>query len=175
MVATFTDALNWFNSIGGFSYIVPFLLIFSVVFAILLKSKVLSAEGNDNRGILSIVAASVGLLALQFDFVSDFFANIFPRFGVGIAVFLVLLIMLGFFYPMMGKDKKPTTELVWIGWLVGIGVVLWSFSSWNFWGFGNDFSGWFGEYIWSLIVLGVVIAAIFFVASSGKAKPAAGS
>ena len=96
---TITDILNIWNDIGVFSYVIPFLLIFAVISAILDKSKIL----GDNRMIESIVAASIGLLSLQFDFVSEFFAVIFPRFGIGISVFIVLLIMIGFFFP---EDRK---------------------------------------------------------------------
>ena len=115
MVTTITDVLNIWNDLGVFSYMIPFLLLFAVVFAILEKSKILGG----NKPIMSIVAASIGLLALQFDFVSEFFAVIFPRFGVGISIFLVLLIMIGFFFP----KGNPFGEGQWIGWVIGIGVV----------------------------------------------------
>ena len=89
MVTTVTDVLNIWNDLGVFSYIIPFLLIFAVIFAILDKTHIL---GADNRAIQAIVAVSIGLLSLQFDFVSEFFAIIFPRFGMGIAIFIVLVL-----------------------------------------------------------------------------------
>ena len=94
MAMTITDVLNSWNDIGVFSYVIPFLLIFAVVYAILQKSGVL----GDNKTIDAIVAAAIGLLSLQLDFVATFFAVIFPRFGIGIAIFLVALIFIGFFY-----------------------------------------------------------------------------
>ena len=89
MVTTVTDVLNVWNDLGVFSYVIPFLLIFAVVYAILDKSKIL----GDNTTIGAIVAAAIGLLALQFDFVPEFFAVIFPRFGIGISIFIVLIII----------------------------------------------------------------------------------
>jgi len=160
MVTTITEVLNIWNELGVFSYVIPFLLIFAVVFAILDKTRML----GENKTIESIVAASIGLLSLQFDFVSEFFAVIFPRFGIGISLFIVMLIMLGFFYPEeLGKGK-----VAWIGWTVGIGVVIWSLSAWDQWSGSSGFGGFFVENIWSIIVLAVLVTIIIVTAKSGK-------
>ena len=99
MVMTITDILNVWNEMGVFSYVVPGLLIFAVVYAILEKTKLLSGEDGGkavhNRPVLAIVSAAVALLSLQLDLVSQFYAVIFPRFGIGLALFLVLIIFLG--------------------------------------------------------------------------------
>lgn len=165
MATTITDVLNTWNEIGVFSYVIPFLLIFAVVFAILQKTKIL---GDGNNGILAIISVAVGLLSLQFDFVSVFYADIFPKFGIGLSIFLVLIIFLGFFMP----DRDVTKGLAggWIGYVVGIGVVLWALSSWDQFGsFG--FGAWFEEYFWSLIILGAVIGIIAKVAGGNGKKP----
>jgi len=163
MVTTVTDVLNIWNDLGVFSYVIPFLLIFAVVFAVLDKSKVL----GENKTIESIVAASIGLLALQFDFVSEFFAVIFPRFGIGISIFIVGLIMLGFFYPS-DKNGKFGGKVAWIGWTVAIGVILWSLSAWDQWSGSSGFGGWFVDNIWSIIVLAILVTIIVLVSKSGK-------
>ena len=161
MVVSITDVLNTWDSMGVFDYVIPFLLIFAVVFAILQKTNIL---GEGNNGVLAIISVSVGLLSLQFDVVSEFFAVIFPRFGVGLSLFLVLLIFLGFFYGP-DKDGKWPGSMVWIGWLVGIGVFLWSMDSWSTWG-SVGFGSWFNENFWAIVVLGLIIAVI-----GGFAKP----
>ncbi|MCK4649748.1 hypothetical protein KAT36_00810 [Candidatus Pacearchaeota archaeon] len=157
MVTTITDVLNIWNEIGVFSYVIPFLLIFAVVFAILKKTGIL---GDENDGILAIIAVALGLLSLQFDFVSEFFAVIFPRFGIGLSIFLVLIILAGFFFPKATGEKVPGG---WIGMAVGIGVVLWALSSWDRWTSSIGFGGWFTENFWALIVLGIIIAVIVIV------------
>jgi len=161
MVTTITDVLNAWNQMGVFSYVIPFLLLFALVFAILEKSKVL----GDNRTIEAIVAVAVGLLALQFDFVSRFFAIIFPRFGIGLSIFLVLIITIGFFFPK--NDSSGTGR--WIGWAVGIGVVLWALSSWNQLNnyVGSGVGGWLSENIWAIIVLVILVAIVFIIGKSG--------
>jgi hypothetical protein len=167
MVTTITDVLNVWNDIGVFAYAIPFLLIFAVVFAILDKTKMLSSEGRDNKWIISLIAISISLLSLQFDFVSEFFARVFPRFGIGLSLFLVILIFLGFFFPE--KDGKWGYSVAWVGWVVGIGVFIWALASWDEWSAYSGFGGWFVDNVWALIILGIIVAVIAVVASSKKA------
>ena len=154
MVTTITEVLNIWNEMGVFSYVIPFLLIFAVVFAILRKTKIL---GDDNDGILAIISVALGLLSLQFDFVSEFYAVVFPRFGIGLSLFLVLLIFLGFFTKGDGSDLG---KLVPFGFIIGIGTVIWALSSWDEWNNLGGFGGWFADNIWALLVLGVIIGTI---------------
>lgn len=163
MVTTITDVLNIWNDIGVFSYVIPFLLIFAVVFAILKKTKILSDGTTDNSGILAIISVALGLLALQFDMVSEFFAVIFPRFGVGISLFLVLLIFIGFF-GLQKDDGKAGLKGAWIGFVIGIGVLIWSISAWDEWGAVGGFGGWFSENIWALLILGGIVGLIAWAA-----------
>jgi len=95
-----------------FDFILPFLLVFALVFGILSRVKVF----EDNRGINGIIALSVGLMSLQFGYVSEFFSVIFPRIGIGLAVILLLLIMIGLF----SDDDNAASK--WILW--GSGVVI---------------------------------------------------
>ena len=167
-MATITEALILFNQWGGFSYVIPFLLIFAVVFAILQKTKIL----GENRTIEAIVAIAIGMLALLNDHVPIFFSNIFPKFGIGLAVFLVLIILIGFFHT---DEGKATSAIKWIGWVTGIGVVLWALTSWNYWTGLDDFGlgWWLREYFWSLIILAGIIVIIVVIAKSGKDKAVA--
>jgi hypothetical protein len=152
---------------GVFSYVLPFLLIFAVVFAILEKTKLF----GENRAASAIIAFSIGLLSLQFDFVATFFATIFPRFGIGIAIMLVLLIALALW---SNGDEGKLVHGKWIGYLVGIGVVVWAISAWGWWGSDWLVSDFLNENFWALIVLTLIIFGIYFVARGGK-KPASHS
>jgi len=163
MAMTITDILNQWNQIGVFSYVIPFLLIFAVVYAILEKTKILSSATESNRPILSIISVSIALLALQFDMVSVFFSVIFPRFGIGLSIFLVLIIIIGFF-STDSNDRK----LSWIGPVIGIGIVVWAISSWDSWSAVGGFGGWFADYIWSLLILGGLIGLIVWASNGGK-------
>jgi len=159
-----TSILNYWADIGVFAYVLPFLLIFAVVYGILSKTEILAKEAN--KGVNAVIAIAVGLLALQWDYVPNFFATIFPFAGIGIAVLLVALILMGLFGgQFIGKDDKVTT-IGWIFFTVGaviaVIVVLSSFSGLNV---GSGFGGYlfwdrFGPGIITLIVLAILIGLV---------------
>lgn len=166
MTYTITDFLNQMNELGVFSYVLPFMLVFAIVFGLLQKTRIFGDE-NKARGINAIIALAVAGISLLFDAVPLFFSNIFPKFGIGLAVFLVLIIVLGFFFNPNDDNKKG--PLLWIGWFVGIGVVLWALSEWNdMGGFGNFGFGFLSDYLpLIIVVILVVVAIIFIVGGSG--------
>lgn len=157
---TVTDILNALNEMAFFSYVIPFLLIFAVSYALIKKTKLL----GEDKAIHAIVAIALGFLALQFDAVSKFYANIFPKFGIGLAVLLVVLILLEF--VGISSDGK---SVKWMGWVVGIGVAIWAIINWNtWWSSGLGFTWWIGEYFWAIVVLAIVVGAVFSVIKFSK-------
>ncbi|MEK6827230.1 MAG: hypothetical protein AABX99_01980 [Nanoarchaeota archaeon] len=82
------DLLAKWEQAGFFSYLLPFLLIFALIFGILLKLNIF----KDNKMVNGIIALSVSLMSLQFGFVPDFFSQIFPRVGVGLAIILAIFL-----------------------------------------------------------------------------------
>jgi len=109
------NMLSTWEQMGFFSYLLPFLLIFALIFGVLTRTKVFGTEIN------GIIALVVGLMALQFDFVPRFFAEIFPRLGVGLAVILVVIILIGLFIPT--NQSWATYAFLAIGVIV-LGIVL---------------------------------------------------
>lgn len=105
------DAISQAEQSGFFAYVLPFLLIFSLVFGILSSIKIF----KDNKAVEAIIALVVGLMSLQFDMVPIFFSQIFPRLGIALSVILVFIILAGFFVdPSKG----------WIMYtLLGIGTI----------------------------------------------------
>lgn len=156
--------LDQWASYGVFSYVFPFLIIFAIVFAILQKTK-LFGEGNNVKGINAVISISVGFLALLNNNVSSFFEAIFPRFGVALAIFFVLLVLLGF----MGKHEQAS----WVGWVLGIGVIIWAWTEWGdmFRG-GFQFSQFLNDYFWGIILLAGIGALIFWIVKGEESKPA---
>lgn len=105
------DLLNSWADMGVFAYLLPFLMIFALVYGILIKTQLL----GENKGVNATISLAFGLLALQFDYVSGFYASIFPYAGMGLAVLLIALIL-------MGLVSKEQGGKAWI-WF-GIGVVI---------------------------------------------------
>ena len=138
---------------GVFSYVLPFLLIFALVFGILSKINIFSSkEGKPNVGVNVVVALAVGFLALQFNFVSLFFSEIFPRLGIGLSIVLVVLILLGLFINQ--KNKGWMGGLAAIALLIAVVVVFTSLDRYS-WYTGSGIGYWLGQN-WA-IVIGVLI------------------
>lgn len=147
------------EQLGVFSYVLPFLIIFALVFGIMTKTKIF----KDSRAINGIIALCVGLLALQFDFVPIFFSEIFPRIGIGLAVILAAMIFLGLFSD---PEKGVFTWIFYgIGAIVFLVVIIQSFSY-----TGSPF-GWWIQDNWTdlLATLGFLVV-VGIVIGSGKPK-----
>jgi len=150
------EILQAWADLGVFRYALPFLLIFAVIFGILSKTEVL----GENRGVNVVVAASVGLLALQFDYIPEFFATIFPYAGIGIAILLVGLILTGLFHSEDGWWKYT---FFGIGMFIAVIVVISSLSSYNWAG-----SWWWEEHWQGIITLAILGLLITLVAVSSS-------
>ncbi len=107
------DILNTWTQMGVFAYLLPFLMIFALVYGILIKTKIL----GENKGVNATISLAFGLLALQFDYVSGFYASIFPYAGMGLAILLIAMILGG---VVMGDNPK---NWIWFG----IGTVIFVF------------------------------------------------
>jgi hypothetical protein len=170
MVFNIGVALNQLQGMGVFDYVFPFLIIFAMVFAILQKTKLFEASGTTGagnaKGINAVIAICVGFLALLNSFVTTFFATIFPRFGVALAIFLVLMIFLGFFIQPDKEGKYPGS-VSWIGWVLGIGVVIWAWSNWGEMfggGIGMNFVSFFSDYFGGIVLLLALGGIIYWIA-----------
>lgn len=157
-MVTITEVLNMWQYQGVFAYVLPFLMIFAVVYGILDTSKILGS----NRGVHTIIAATLGLLALQYDYVSMFFATIFPYTGIGIAVVLVALILMSAFIPE--GDNKRKWIFFWIGLVVFLVILLSTFTDFAWWGGGYGFAD-----SWPAMLIGIlVIAGLAWVVFGGQ-------
>lgn len=109
------EVLNYWQQMGVFSYVLPFLLIFSLVFVTLSNMNLFQS----NKGVSSVIAICVSLLAMQFELVPLFFAEIFPRVGIGLSIILALLILLGLFIPSRGRGAAIVKYI-----FLAVGIVI---------------------------------------------------
>jgi len=102
--------------------LLPFLLVFVIIFAILQKSKIL---GEGKAQIDAIVALVIGLLLIGVPGPRDIVVGLMPWMAVGIAVILVFLILYGFVAGDL--STAPTWMKITFGILAGlftIGIVV---------------------------------------------------
>ena len=149
------DVLQQWEQMGFFSYVLPFLLIFALVFGILNQIKLF----QDNKAINGIVALAVGLMSLQFHFVPMFFAEIFPRLGVGLAILLVIMILAGMF--VNPKKAGIMYTLLGIGAIIAVVVLVQTAGSVGW------YSGFWWANNWPLVAGVVFILAVIGIIVGG--------
>jgi len=157
--------LSFWEQIGVFDYLLPFLLIFGVVYGILEASRIISG----NKGVNVVIAAVVGLLTLRVGYVQRFFIEAFPRLGVGIAILIILLVLTGLFIGP-GKNMKVMFWIfIAIGLVIGVVVIAGSFDSFGWGGGYNWFESEAVYWILSAALLVGLIVAI--VVGKTESKP----
>ncbi len=162
------QAFSQWEEMGFFQYVLPFLLIFAVVFGVLQKLKVF---GDSGKGINAIISVVVGLIAVNIEFVPRFFSEIFPQLGVGLAIMLVAVILLEFFFSWTDNEKGKGTWMRFV--YMGIGAIIFLVILNNLsYDFGWSGGYWWNEY-WPLIIgLAFLVGVIALVVGSGKAQVA---
>jgi len=153
--------LEWEN-MGVFEWVLPFLIVFSLVFGILTKSKVL---GDEAKGVNTVLALASGLLAIQSGYLRSFFQMGFGYAGVGIAILLIVLILTGLFKPEGKGGNWWTYTFFGIGMFIAVVVVLISLST-------HDWSGswWWYENYPGIITLLIIVGLILLVILATKVK-----
>ena len=147
--------------------LLPFLLVFVVMFAILQKSKIL---GEGKAQIDAMVALVVGLLLIGVPGPRNIIVGIMPWMTVGVAVILVFLILYGFVAGDL--SKAPNWMKISFGVLAGmftLAVVLHVSGSSGIvssWLFGDGSSNIWMNILMIILIVGAVAVAIF----SGKKK-----
>jgi hypothetical protein len=147
--------------------LLPFLLIFVIVFAILQKSKIL---GDGKAQIDALVGLVIGLILIGVPGPRDIVVGIMPWLAVGVAVILVFLILYGFVAgDLSGKNVKPWMKITFgiLAGLFTIGVVLYITGLWE------NIVGWFSKGdssdIWmNVVMIALVIGAGVVAVVSGK-------
>jgi hypothetical protein len=154
---------NIFMSAFFTEMLLPFLLVFVLVFAVLQKSKVL---GEKKAQIDALVALAIGLILIGVPQPRDIIVNLMPWMAVGIAVILVFLILYGFVAGDLSGKNTPTWMKAVFGVLAGlftIGVVVYVTGFWGVmqtWLAGDTSDIWANVFM-VVLVVGAMAVAIF--------------
>jgi len=154
--------LSYWQQQGVFSYVLPFLLIFALVFVTLSSMKLF----GENKGVSVVVAICVALLSLQFDVVPIFFSEIFPRVGIALSVMLGLLVVLGLFIDM----EQTWTKYMFLGAaFITIFVILFQISAVS--SAWYNLSYFFDSQTFTWAFLGLIVVVAIAVITNTKPKP----
>ena len=159
MQFTVYDLFAQWEYVGVFDLLLPFLLIFALVFGVLSSTNILGGH----RGVNLIVSLVIALMALRLDFVSAFFTELFPRFAIGLTILVVVVILAGLFI-VPEHIKGWFIGFAIAGVVIGIAVVIGTFDTF-YW-----FDSFFWRDYWGFIVGGIIVI-ILIISVFITAKP----
>ncbi len=127
-MSTFRNALVFFDQLGVYDVVLPFLLIFSLVFAMLEKTRVFGMEGHGDhqttrKNLNSMVAFCVAFLVVA----SSRLVAVINQTIAHVMVLLVMSIMFMILLGTFNKDQELYLEGAWrtaFMWIMFVGIAL---------------------------------------------------
>ena len=187
MVSPLQKAVEFFQEFGLFDVVLPFLLVFTIVFAILEKTRVLGTEGEGDkatpkRNLNAMVAFVSGMLVIAANKIVDAINVALPNIVLLAVIVISFLMLVGTFYKTGELESFATTQKKWTAFfiiLLFVVIILIFVGSikktpdQSYLSFIVDYAinNFSGVIVTSFIFLAVAIGAIFFVVSGGKPKP----
>ncbi len=185
MASPLANAIQFFKDFGLFDVVLPFLLVFTIVFAILEKTKILGVEdGKPKKNLDSMVAFVIGLLVVATNKIVNALNAALPNVVLLIVVSVSFLLLIGMFWKSDEMDFMTKHKTLYQGFVIFflIAVIL-IFSgsiekeggvSWLSYFYDYVMKNWGGSVVSSFIMLLVIIFAVYFVASGGKKTESGG-
>ena len=148
-------------------YILPFLLVFTLVFAVLDKTKLL---GEGKRQINAIISLVVGLILIGFSYARDIVVRLIPFLAVVLVILFVFMLLYGFLMGREGDILHKGVKIV-LGIIVGLAVIvaiLWVTGAWDTIYdtlIGKDYAG----KVWlNVLLIALIGGAMAIVLSTGR-------
>ena len=147
--------------------VLPFILVFVVIFAVLQKSKIL---GEGKKQIDALVALVIGLLVVSFSHATGVIVSLMPLLAVGTVIILVFMLLYGMAFVKKDSFDLPNWTKGLIGILAAIAVIISVLVATGGWEYlvdlyegSDDGSFW----ISNALVIALVIGAFFALTRNG--------
>ncbi len=173
-MSVFQGVLLFFHDVGVYDVVLPFLLVFTLVYALLEKTKILGTERvgdkeftkkNVNAMIAFVIAFFVIASAQLVAIISEITANV-----------VLLLLLITCFMLLVGTMEKDTKEgFALSGWpkkafmtimFVGIILIFLNAFGWLQLLWGYLIMNWDSQFVGIIVLLGAVIGLMAFVMST---------
>jgi hypothetical protein len=153
----FYGFMSWFEGIGGFDIILPFLLIFAITFAILDKVKIF-----DKKNINAVISVILGFFLVTQGEAVLLIQSFLPRISMIVLSMIMLLLVAGTFgFSEFGDAWKSLSVIVAI---ISVAWALGASAGWDV-----PLAGWFDDQdIAILLMVGVFVAVIWFIVKEPK-------
>ena len=150
--------------------VLPFLLVFVLVYAVLQKSKIL---GDEKKQINAIVSLVIGLIVISFSNYVGIIVNLIPILAVGLVIILVFLLLWGIVFVGGEEFKVPGWVRMGFGGLAFIAILIASLIFTGAWDYFKDYlsgdSTLFTNIIF-LVIVGIAIAVVVGFGGKGGEK-----
>ena len=178
MASPFRDVIDFFGEIGLFDVVLPFLLVFTIVFAILEKTKVFGIEEWEGKKYTKKNLNAMASFVIAFFVVAsselvEIITEVSSNFVVLLLLVVLFLLLVGAFYAE--GDKSVFLEGVWkttfmVIVLIGISIIFLQAL-----GFLDDFtdflSGGSNEIVGAIVLLVIVVIFITWVVKDQRESP----
>lgn len=150
------------------NYVLPFLLVFVVVFAILQKTKVL---GEGKRQIDAIVALVIGLIVIAFGYATNIIVTLVPFLAVSAIIILVFMLLYGMVYKEGAFEISKGLRIAF-GIIIGIAVIIAVLVFTGYWDYLSIrfLSGNSSSIMANIIFVTIIVGAIIAVLVGGKER-----
>ncbi len=181
--SNFREILSFFDRLGVYDVILPFLLVFTIVFAILEKTKVFGVEKVDSKeytkkNLNAMVAFCIAFFVVASARLVETITEVSSNMVLLLMLSVFFLILVGSFFKegeVVALEKGPWRWIFMIIMFVGIvAIFLWAIKTDD----GQPWLEWFWEYLGnnfdstavaSIIMMIILIAFIYFlVGGNGK-------
>lgn len=164
----FEDIAIKLEELGFFEFILPFLLMFAIVWGVLSWTNLFGGD----KAVHVLIAVVFAFLAIRWPIYRDFLAIISPKLGVGLTIILVLVLLMGLFVPE-GSQAILGWIMIAVGVVIALVIFAQSYNDLQGYGYGSYFNS---DLIGWVIIVALLIGLIVAVVTSGagkKSKPSA--
>lgn len=173
MVSPLQNAIDFLVDFGFFDVILPFILVFTIMFAILEKTKIFGAETDRTKNVNAMVSFVVAFFVVATPKIVKSIQISLPQVALILIVLVSFMLLAGSFFS--SKEEFSFEKSGWkifLTFVVFLGIVAIFLNSvaWLDPILRYIAEKWRDTFIVSLIFLGLVIAVIFFVVGKDKNK-----
>ena len=177
MVSPLQASIDFLKGFGFFDIVLPFILVFAIIYALLDKTKILGKE--DKKNVNALVAFAIGLFVVAATNVVTILRDALPLITLVLVVLLSFMLLVGTFHG--DKEFSYFTESKFWRWFLSIVLlisVLFIFGNFVetdsgetwlevFWDFVNDdFTS--GPVVSSIVFLLIIVFVVYFISYSKK-------
>lgn len=178
MAYYFSNIASYFQTYGIMDFLLPFLLIFTIVFAVLQRTKILGEDKKNFNIVIALVLALIfiaphmtGSYPLGYDPV-QVLNEALPSISLVAVAAIMLLLLLGIFGRDIGETLMPLIALAAIAFVI---YIFGATSALNLWRGPHDIFYWWSPELTELLLIILVFGLIVWFITKGPKEEGKGT